>query len=62
MKKNTKLALELMKKAAAKVKCNKYFIVKVLYQMLIIMNSDLCKMPIAITVCKYWLFLPMSSP
>lgn len=53
MKKNTKLALELMKKAAAKVKCNKYFIVKLLYQVLIIMNSDLYKMHIIIILCKY---------
>ena len=53
MKKNTKLALELMKKAAAKVKCNKYFIVKVLNEVLIIMNFDVYKMHIIIILCKY---------
>lgn len=62
MKKNIKLALELMKKAAAKVKCNKYFIVVVLYQVLITMNSDLSKMPVTIILRQYCLLLPVSSP
>lgn len=62
MKKNVKLALELMKKAAAKVKYNKYFILLVLCQVLIAMNSDLYKMPVTIILCQYCLLLPLSLP
>lgn len=62
MKKNVKLALELMKKAAAKVKYNKYYILLVLCQVLIAMNSDLYKMPVTIILCQYCLLLPLSLP
>lgn len=51
-----------MKKAAAKVKYNKYFIVVVLYQLLIAMNSDLYKMPVTIILCQYCLLLTVLLP